>query len=245
MPVKILVVIPTLTDDPMETIESVVGQTVEVSKILVAVGSKLLYRRLAEANLDNVEYVYVKPNFRDPVGKRVAAALNVALSKVRLGDYDYLLRVDADTTLPCRFLEENLKADVDCVGRAGYAMLIKMDSFIKYFNGRFVEIGSEDSYIVLKLLSQGRDVISWMLPPRLKRMSGVHHPWRYYFVRGVEMYKLGYEPFHVLRTLLHDIRSLFMVLGYFICMLRRVERYEFAGWTFRSQVHKLIFGNMA
>jgi len=242
MPVKILVVVPTLTDDPMGTIESVVGQTVKVSKILVAVGSKSLYRKLASANLNNVECVYVEPNFRDPVGKRVAAALNFALSEVRLGDYDYLLRVDADTTLPCRFIEENLKADADCVGKAGYAMLIKMDSFIRYFKGRFVEVGSEDSYIVLKLLSQGRDVMSWMLPPRLERMSGAHHSWRYYFVRGVEMYKLGYEPIHVVGALLHDIRNLFMVLGYFTCMLRRVERYEFAGWAFRSQVHKLIFG---
>jgi cellulose synthase/poly-beta-1,6-N-acetylglucosamine synthase-like glycosyltransferase len=242
MPLRILAVIPTLADDPTDTIKSVMKQTVKVSKILVAVGSKILYQKLASTNLDIVEYVYVKPTFQDSVGKRVATALNIVLSKMRLEDYDYLLRVDADTILPSRFIEENLKADADYVGEAGYAMLIKMNSFIKFFNGRFVEVGAEDSYIGLKLLSQERSVKSWVLPPKLKRMSGAHHSWRYYFVRGIEMYKLGYEPFHVVEVLRHDIRNLFTILGYLITILKGMEHYDFAGWVFRAQLKRLVYG---
>ncbi|MEM3678180.1 MAG: glycosyltransferase family A protein [Candidatus Bathyarchaeia archaeon] len=241
MSIRVLAVIPTLADDPTETIKGVVEQTVKVSRILVAVGSKSLYRRLASTNpLDMVEYIYAEPDFRDPLGKRVAAGLNAALSNTRLEDYDYLLRVDADTVLPRRFIEENLKAGADCVGEGGYAMLIKMEPFIKFFNGRFPEVGAEDSYVILKLLSRGCSVKPWALPPRLKRKSGAHHPWRYRFVRGVEMYKLGYEPIHAFEPLLHDFRNLLIALGYFTGLLKKAGRYEFAGWVFRKQLRRLI-----
>ena len=93
----------------------------------------------------------------------------------------------------------SLKVDTGCIRKAGYAMLIKMSCFIKYFDGRFRDVGAEDSYIGLKLLSQGYSVKSWRLPPKLKRKSGVRHSWRYYFARGMEMYKLGYEPLQLLK----------------------------------------------
>jgi hypothetical protein len=41
-------------------------------------------------------------------------------------------------------------------------MLLKMDCFIKFFGGRFAEVEAEDSYIGLKLLSEGRNVESWI-----------------------------------------------------------------------------------
>jgi hypothetical protein len=242
MPLRILAVIPTLADDPTDTIKSVMKQTVRVSKILVAVGSRELYQKLLSKDTSVAEYVYVKPNFQDPLGKRIATALNYALSKVHLKNYNYLLRVDADTILPSRFIEENLKADADYVGKAGYAMLLKMNSFIKFFNGRFAEVGAEDSYIGLKLLSQGCSVKSWMLPPKLKRTSGSHHSWRYYFVRGMEMYKLGYEPLHVVEVLLRDVRNLFAILGYLTAVLKRMEHYDTARWVFRAQLKRLIYG---
>jgi len=55
------------------------------------------------------------------------------LEHVNLEDYDYLLRVDADIILPKRFIEENLKAEADYVGKAGYCMLIKVSPFLKVF----------------------------------------------------------------------------------------------------------------
>lgn len=241
---KILAVVPTLTDDPTDTIKSLLYQTIKISKILLVIGSKNLYKKLTSTKRypDIIECLYVKPNCKDPVGKRVAIALNTAFSKVHLTDYDYLLRVDADAILPNRFIEENLKIKADCVGKAGYAMLIKMDSFLKFFHGRFVEIGAEDSYIGLKLLSQGCIVKSWSLAPKVKRRSGVHHSWRYYFIRGEEMYKLGYEPLHVIDVLRHDVRNLFAIIGYGTAAVKRIRRYDVANWVFRAQLKRLIYG---
>lgn len=245
MIVKIVAVIPTLIDDPTETIKSISKQTVKVSKILIAVGSKTLCKKLGSAAFRNVECIYVKPNFQDPLGKRVASALNAVLGKVHLRDYDYLLRVDADTVLPSRFVEENLKVNADYVGKAGYAMLIRMEAFIKFFNGHFVEIGAEDSYVGLKLLSQGCTVKSWIVSPLLKRTSGSHHSWRYYFTRGIEMYKLGYEPLHVFERLRADIRNVFTATGYLTSIMKRKERYDFAEWVFKAQLRRLIYGRRA
>ncbi|MGB9959433.1 MAG: glycosyltransferase [Candidatus Bathyarchaeales archaeon] len=239
---KILAVIPTLADDPSDTIKSLMKQTVKVSKILVAVGSWKLYQKLISNGIGSAEYFYVKPDFKEPVGKRVAVALNYLLSKVRLEEFEYLLRVDADTVLPNRFIEENLKADADYVGKAGYAMLLKMDCFIKFFGGRFVEVGAEDSYIGLKLLSEGRSVKSWILPPKLERKSGAHHSWRYYFIRGIEMYKLGYEPIHVIEVIRRDVRNLFTIIGYATAVLGRVKRYDTAYWVFKAQLKRLVYG---
>jgi exo-beta-1,3-glucanase (GH17 family) len=65
---KILAIIPTLEDDPTDTIRSILYQTVQVSKIVVVVGSWELYKKMHTA--DRVtEYVYVRPNFRDPLGE--------------------------------------------------------------------------------------------------------------------------------------------------------------------------------
>lgn len=209
----------------------------------MAVGSKDLYQRLVSSSSKNiVEYIYVKPNLKDPLGKRIATALNRVLSIVNLKDYDYLLRVDADTILPNRFIEENLKVGADYVGKAGYAMLLKMDCFIKIFGGRFAEVGAEDSYIGLKLLSEGCSVKSWILPPKPKRKSGAHHSWRYYFIRGMEMYKLGYEPIHVIEVIRRDVRNFFAVLGYATALLKRVKRYDIAHWVFKAQLKRLFYG---
>jgi glycosyltransferase involved in cell wall biosynthesis len=236
LPPKILAIIPTLEDDPTDTIRSILNQTVKVSKIVVVVGSWELYKKMRAA--DRVtEYVYVRPNFRDPLGKRVATALNQALSTINLKEYEWLLRVDADTLLPCRFLEENLDANADCVGRAGYAMLLKTESFEKFFNGRFVEVAAEDSYVILKLLSVGRVVKRWKSQPLIKKRK--HHEWRYYYVKGIEMYKLGYEPLHVIETMFHDIKNVFTLLGYFIALVKKCGRYEFANWVFRTQLRRI------
>lgn len=239
---KIVAVIPTLRDDPSKTIESILQQTVKVSKIVVVTGSPELSRSLSCQGSDIVEIIYVKPNMDDPLGKRIATALNIALHRVSLEEYDYILRVDADTTLPSYFIEKNLKANADYIGKAGYAMLLKASSFLKVFSGKFAEVGAEDSYVGLKLLYQGYQVKQWLCPPVLMRKSGQHHSYRYYLTRGIEMYRLGYEPIHVLETLRRDLRNIFCIFGYALAVLKRVDHYEFAYWVFRTQLRRLVYG---
>lgn len=240
---RILAVIPTLDDDPTETIDTIMKQTIRPERIIIAVGSKKLYEKLvASSKYKDVTISYTEPNYKEFVGKRVAVALNNSLSNVNLEEYDWLLRVDADALLPSNFVEENMKADADYVGKAGYAMLIKMKTFIKVFNGRFAEVGAEDSYIGLKLMSLGFDVRRWLLSPKLKRKSGSHHSWRYYFMRGKETYRLGYEPLHVAEHIRYDLRNIFELLGYFVALFKHDMKYDIARWVFGAQLKRLVYG---
>jgi len=238
---KILVLIPTLKDEPTETVLSVKHQTISVSEIIVVVGSYYLFNRLINSSITNLaKILYLKPNMREPVGLRAAKALNYALSKVKIEDYDYILRVDADTKLPPNFVEKNLEADAEVVGKAGYAMLIKTESFLKVFNGRFPEVPVEDSFLNLSLMSRSKKVEDWRIHPILLKQSRKKHSWRYYFHRGVEMYKLGYEPIHVVdRARIDGLMNAFTILGYFISIIKRKERYEFFGWVFKTQLKRL------
>jgi len=62
--VKVLGVIPTLKDDPTDTINSILAQTISVSQILVVVGSKRLYNTLTQSRQFNssVRFLYVRPD---------------------------------------------------------------------------------------------------------------------------------------------------------------------------------------
>jgi len=238
---KILAVIPTLADDPTETIKSISEQTVKVSKILVAVGSKELYEKLTSKNLNGVEYFYVKPDFREPLGKRVATAINTVLAKENLREYDYLLKVDDDVVLPKRFIEENIEINADYVGGSGYAMILKVSSFLKIFNGKFAEVAADDTYVGLKFLHRGFLVKQWRCLPVLV-LNRPPHSYRHFFSRGIEMYKLGYEPIHVFERIRWDRRCVFSILGYFTAMLKGIERYDFANWVLKTQIKRLIYG---
>ncbi|MEM1659906.1 MAG: hypothetical protein QXR17_01995 [Candidatus Bathyarchaeia archaeon] len=88
-------------------------------------------------------------------------------------------------------------------------------------------------------------MLPWTLPPKVKRRSGAHHTWKYYFTRGIEMYKLGYEPVHVAEVIRHDIRNVFTILGYFAAIIKGLEHYDFAGWVFRAQLKRLLYGKQA
>ncbi|MCD6530481.1 glycosyltransferase family 2 protein [Candidatus Bathyarchaeota archaeon] len=177
---------------------------------------------------------------KEYLGLRVAKALNYALKKVKVEDYDYILRVDADIKLPPDFIEKNLEIDAEIVGKAGYAMLIKTKSFLKIFNGRFPEVPAEDSFLNLSLMSRKRKVEDWRTPPILLKQSRKKHSWRYYFHRGEAMYKLGYEPIHVAeRARTYGLMNAFTVLGYFISVIKRKEKYEISRWVFKTQLKRL------
>ncbi len=248
---KIIAVIPTLNDDPTETIRSIISQSVRVSKILAVIGSKSLYDKLV-TKLEPTEYVYVKPDFSQPLGKRVAVAINTALAKEALEEYNYILKVDAETILPRDFVKENLKNLPDFIGSGGSAMLFKTSAFLKAFGGKYPEVFADDTYLASKFLYEGYTVKRWLCSPQFKIREKDHHSYKHGLQRGIELYKLGYEPVHVLNYPLEfvydmakrtfKINRFFPVLGYFLAALRRVDRYEFAPWIFVMQVRRLIYG---
>jgi glycosyltransferase involved in cell wall biosynthesis len=249
---RILALIPTLNEDPIKTVESILKQSVEVSKIIVIVGGKELYKKLMSNSLERTEYIYVKPNFRQPLGKRVGAAINTALAKGNFKEYDYILKVDSEITLPRDFVEKNLKEAPDFVGSGGFAMLFKTSAFLKLLGGRYPEVMADDVYLALYLLYKGCTVKRWRRAPDIAIRKKGHHSYRHHFNAGIEWYRLGYEPVHVLYVLKSilqdafkgslDIARVLPILGYFSAALRRIERYEFAPWIFRMQVRRLIYG---
>jgi len=236
---KILLVIPTLKDNPTEAVESVQCQTVPVSKIIVVVGSRQLCNELANELAKCADIIFSKPSMKEPLGLRVAKALNIALSRVRIEEYDYILRVDADIRLPKKFIEENIKLDADIVGKAGYAMLIKNKTFLQIFKGQFPEVASEDSYINYKLWSLGKKVEDWKVYPKLLPQSVRKHFWRQKFHSGMEAYRIGYEPIHVVARLRSDpAKNVFFCLGYTCALLRCLRKYEFAAKVFKFQIKR-------
>ncbi len=248
---KILAVIPTLRDDPTETIQSILKQSVSVTKIVTVVGDKALCNRLDSLKLEQTTNIFVKPNFRQPLGKRVAAAINTALAQEDLSNYDYILKVDAEILLPRDFIKINTEKGQDFVGSGGTAMIFKTSAFIEGLGGKYPEASADDTYLALRFMYEGFTVKRWICPPIYKGREKGHHSYKHKFQRGMELYRLGYEPIHVLeypRDQVSKLKvdrlldSLFPIIGYFWGALKRIERYELASWVFTMQTRRLLYG---
>jgi hypothetical protein len=236
---RIAAIITTLDDDPTETIESLLTQDVRVLKIIVVVGSERLYHHLSQT-VSGVDLLFVQPDFSKSLGIRLGKAINFALKKIRVDAYDFLLKLDADIVLPTEFLSRNLSVGADLVGQSGFSMLLRVRPFMKLLNGRWPEETAEDTYIAHLYSRHGYTVADLVLSPLMNREGGFCYSWRYQLERGLSMYKLGCEPLHVLAAAAVDFklnrRSIFLVFGYALAALKRVETYEFASWNFNKQV---------
>lgn len=236
---SVCVVIPVYDEDPGLLIASIKSQHGIQSDIFVAVGSPKRFGMLIERQ--DADYQFVKPNLNLTVGVRIASALNRILERVDLAKYDYLLRVDADAILTPFFIKACIEQDVDLVGEFG-AMLMAMPAFRQVFHGRFPEVNKEDIYISLKMKSTNRLVALWNVPPIFRRLPGAGKPPNYFVENGLEMWKLGYEPFHVIwdalvRIMLrHEPVVLFQYVGYFGALINRKKRYEFAKYVTAHQL---------
>jgi hypothetical protein len=239
---NVLAVIPTLYDDPTETIQSLIRQTVPISRVFVGVGSRVLYEKLIAKPLENVTFVFVRPDFATCLGTRIGCAINTALSGIKLQEYDYLLKVDADTILPPNFLARNIETYADITGIFGFTMLFKVPAFIKLLNGKWPEVLGEDTYIIHLYKRHGFSIANYLLSPAITRKSETHS-WRYQFNRGLAVHLLGYEPIHALALSLdvsRDGKALFLMLGFMASVIRRSKRYDFADWIFLEQVKELL-----
>ncbi len=226
---RILCVIPSLPKDLNSlSIMSIINQTYPVEMLIV------LPKEVA----------------RGTTSQKVSRVLNDGLSHVKLQDFDYLLRVDGDVVLPSNFLEENLRGEPDLCGGAGYAMLIKVKSFLKVMKGKFHSL-SDDSYTCYKFMKEGFEPVKRRVEPVRMRQKGLHHGTSYFakprhqsilyfYHRGKGMHRLGYEPFHMFGRLRHSIWNIFAVLGYFAAIVRREDRLDVADFVWRRQVRRLL-----
>lgn len=243
---RIFAVITTLDEDPTETIKSINAQEIKVSKILVVVGSRKFYEKLCSKRTKQIEFIFVKPDFSKSLGVRLGNAINVALAKVRIEDYDYLLKMDADIVLPIQFLSINLKVEADIIGRFGFCMLLKTSSFMKVLKGKWPELITEDTYIEHFYSSLGYVVTDSMLPPNIQRQAGARYSWKDQYDRGISWYKMGYEPLHAFVGSFTGFRTnpriVYAIFGYTGALIKRSERYVFAAWLFRKQLEQ--FSNL-
>jgi hypothetical protein len=177
------------------------------------------------------------------IAERVSEVLNEGLSRIDLTHFDYILRIDGDTVIPSNFLEENLKIDADLCGRAGYAQVIKVSTFLKVMSGKFNPF-SDDSYLSYSFWAKGYKVFNYALPPIL---SNVHlkrkRSWREETIRGIQAYILGYEPIHaVYNSIKQDAIKLrpFYLIGYLMGLLTKPKKCWFASKVWSYQVNRLL-----
>jgi len=216
---KILGVIPSLPDElNFLTIQSLLKQTIPVEMILI------LPKKVEGATID----------------EKLSTVLNQGLAHLKLESFDYILRVDSDVILPANFLEENLQEQPDLSGSAGYAMIIKTSTFIEVMKGKF-HPESDDSYTYYKFMQEKCRVQKNRVTPILIRPSGVHHGILYFLNRGKSMWKLGYEPIHVLMRFRCKRYGVFVVFGYVLAFFGREKKFDVSDFVWRKQVSKLVF----
>lgn len=212
---KILCIIPCLPEDfNSKSLISILNQTVPVDMIV------LLPKRVKGKT----------------IGEKLSKVLNEGLSRIKLEDFDYILRIDSDTVIPANFLEENLKDKPDLCGKAGHAMLIKVEAFRKAMNCRF-HPENDDSYTRYKFMQLGFKVTDWRVKPLHKKR--LHSP-IIALRRGINMYRLGYEPVHVFLSLRYNIRNFFAIFGYLLALLKQEQKFDVANFVWWSQIKKLM-----
>jgi hypothetical protein len=217
---RVLCIIPSLPDEvKMDTLRSIFSQTVPVACTI------LLTEKITE-----------KLTFPAKISK----VINNMLVDLKLENYDYLLRVDADVVLPHNFLEENLKQNFDVLGY-GYAQLIKMSSFIKYMDGK-LHPEHDDGYVLAKFEYFGLKSSSnaYSVQPIVKRKPGFHHGSSWFVTQGELHYRYGDEPISQIvdRVYGFSIYSVFEAFGYFKALLQRKERFDIAGPNLYLQLRK-------
>jgi hypothetical protein len=164
---------------------------------------------------------------------KISYIVNEWLATVRLEDYDYLLRVDADTVLPANFIEGNLTGDFDVVGY-GPAQLIKVSSFIKVMGGR-MHPDHDDGYPLVKFKQAGLKAQStYFVEPVIQRQPGFHQGATYFVGQGELHYRYGYDPVGELLVVFGKYKryhpfGVFYLVGYFKALLTHKSRFDVAG----------------
>lgn len=169
---------------------------------------------------------------------KISLVMNGMLENLRLENFDYLLRVDADTVLPVDFVEGNLRGCA--VVGYGPAQLIEVASFIKFMGGRF-HPEHDDGYPVFKFLACGLNVKrGYFVEPCIQRVSGRHQGSSWFLSQGELHYKYGYDPVSELAVVVGKWRQyhpygLFYLVGYFWALVQRKKLFDVgAGVLYRG-----------
>lgn len=212
---RVVAIIPSIYD-PRRTIESLNAQTLPPTRIC-----------LADKRFPSQFH-----------GLRVAKAVNSELASLNLDDYDWLLRLDDDTTIPTNFLQVNTAIEADIIGNGGNCLLIRTCVLKKL--GGWPELPGEDSSLVYQGIMNGFKHESLVVKDTCQRTVGTYYTWRLFFDSGKELWKLGYTlPFawiqfcHFLRAS-GNLGFVLWFAGYLCESIKRGRRYP--TWMFIHQL---------
>jgi hypothetical protein len=155
---------------------------------------------------------------------------------VNLDAYDYLLRVDADVVLAPNWLETHLVGEPDLCGPSGCVQLFKVAAFKQVLNGMFPR-ESDDSLVVNRYGMKGKKVVR--AKDGFQFTVKPHRTVNYYLDRGTSMYRIGYEPLHVLLSVFWGLGNVFAWFTYAVACLRRPCKFDVAGYVRAKQLARL------
>lgn len=209
-PPRIVCIVPALPNEVrLDTLRSIFFQTVPVSCVII----------LTEKIKEHL-----------PFPAKISKVMNNMLVNLKIENYDYLLRVDADTVLPLNFIEENLKAQYDVLG-FGSAQLIAVPAFRKCMNG-LMHPDHDDGYPLFRFPQCGfKATLNYKVEPVFRRRSGLHRGSAWFVSQGELHYRYGYDILYELAIVLGKWKQyhpygLFFFVGYFKALFQRKKLFD-------------------
>jgi len=242
---KVIAFVLAFKEKPIYPLVSLMRQTIKPSKIVIVAA----YPSACVDSLKGfkVECLVIPPDLSLTVGERVGKALTIAFRLYLSEEYDYMLKLDSDVYFDETFIEENIKAGYDLMGR-GAAMIIKVKSFIKVFNHKWPISPLDDVIVTEVFKAYGYKVLpwKWIKPAKLIREPSydVSRTLRV----GYELYRIGFPIVSELLLLYDRIlkrRELAFIghlVGYLVALLRREKKYPFSNVIYDNHRNLLING---
>lgn len=164
------------------------------------------------------------PSKNKLAGQIVGETINDYFCYIDLKEYDWIFKSDDDILYPKDFLEANLKTDYDVLGR-DLAMLVKVEPFLKFMDGKWNETDMYGSVLDWTFLINNCKVNNdWVKMPLYYELPHVtpKRTWNY----GKLNYQYGF-PFlaHVEGTLKVGFYSnpiwLIGIASYIYCWIKK------------------------
>ena len=232
---KIIAFILAFKEKPYYSLISLMKQSVKPSKIVIVAA----YPSACIDQFKNmdIECLIIPPDLSLSVGERVGKSLTIAFKLLLREDYDYMLKLDSDIYFDEKFIEENIKAGYDLMGR-GAGMIIKVKTFLEVFDHRW-PVSPLDDVIVTELLKMRRyRVLSWKWVRPAELVKKPRYNASRAFKIGYESYRIGFPLLWEILTVVDRILRgeftfIFHLIGYLIALFRNEKRYPFSGAIYR------------
>jgi hypothetical protein len=96
---------------------------------------------------------------------------------------------------------------------------------------------SDDSYMMNRYAMMGKKVVK--AKDGYKFTGKPHRSVSYFLDRGRGMYRLGYEPVHVLASVLWGLGNVFAYFSYLGCCVSRPEKFDVVDYVRKKQLARL------